>query len=79
MRSGEIRRIWQLQTDDPLADYSLVPVTEQQLADGLGSIRESVARAIGTFRDRGLVATTRFGVVPLDPDALRAEADSGDA
>ena len=75
----EILRIWQLQTDDPLADYSLVPVTEQQLADGLGSIRESVARAIGTFRDRGLVATTRFGVVPLDPDALRAEADSGDA
>jgi CRP/FNR family transcriptional regulator len=52
-------------------------VTEQQVADSIGSIRESVARAIGDFRREGWIATTRFGIVILDADALarRAETD----
>jgi CRP-like cAMP-binding protein len=51
-----------------------VPVTEQQLADGLGSIRESVARTIGEFRRRGWIATTRYGLAIRDGDALAAHA-----
>jgi CRP/FNR family transcriptional regulator len=52
-------------------DVSLVAVTEQQLADGLGSIRESVARALASFRKNGFVATTRYGLIALDVEALR--------
>ena len=52
----------------------LIPVTEQQLADGVGSIRESVARALGAFRARGWIATTRHGLLILDEVALRDAA-----
>ena len=49
----------------------LISVTEQQLADGVGSIRESVARSLGLFRRRGWIATTAYGLIVLDHDALR--------
>jgi CRP/FNR family transcriptional regulator len=55
---------------------SLLPVTEQQLADGVGSIRESVGRTIAAFRQRSWLATTRYGVIVLDPDSLRQEGAS---
>jgi CRP/FNR family transcriptional regulator len=54
----------------------LLPVTEQQLADGVGSIRESVGRTIAAFRQRSWLATTRYGVIVLDPDSLRQEGAS---
>jgi CRP-like cAMP-binding protein len=52
-----------------------VPVTEQQLADGVGSMRESVGRAIADLRRRGLVATTRYGVIVTDREGLRRYAE----
>jgi CRP/FNR family transcriptional regulator len=51
---------------------SLVSVTAQQLAECVGSIRESVGRTLADFRRRGWVATTYHGVIVLDPGALRA-------
>jgi CRP/FNR family transcriptional regulator len=53
------------------ADDELVPVTEQQLADGIGSIRESVGRSIGDLRRDGSIATTRHGLLILDKGRLR--------
>jgi CRP/FNR family transcriptional regulator len=50
----------------------LVSVTAQQLAECVGSIRESVGRTLADFRRRGWVATTYHGVIVLDPGALRA-------
>jgi CRP/FNR family transcriptional regulator len=50
---------------------SLLPVTEQQLADGVGSIRESIGRTIAEFRRQSWLATTRHGVIVLDAAALR--------
>jgi CRP-like cAMP-binding protein len=55
----------------------LIPVTEQQLADGVGSIRESVARALGAFRRRGWIATTSHGLIVLDDVALREAGRGG--
>jgi CRP-like cAMP-binding protein len=55
----------------------LIPVTEQQLADGIGSIRESVARTLGAFRRRGWVATTSHGLIVLDDDELRRSGRPG--
>lgn len=54
------------------ADDHLVPVTEQQLADGVGSIRESIGRTIGELRRDGSIATTRHGLLILDKERLRA-------
>ena len=55
----------------------LIPITEQQLADGVGSIRESVARALGAFRRRGWIATTNHGLIVLDVGALREAGVGG--
>jgi CRP/FNR family cyclic AMP-dependent transcriptional regulator len=52
----------------------LVEVTEQQLAEGVGSIRESIGRAIADLRSAGLVATTRHGVLVIDRSRLRDAA-----
>jgi CRP/FNR family transcriptional regulator len=61
----EILLLADLQPDDVF-----VPVTEQQLADGVGSIRESIGRTIADFRRQGWLATTRHGVIVLDRAAL---------
>jgi CRP-like cAMP-binding protein len=53
------------------ADDEFVPVTEQQLADGVGSIRESIGRSIGDLRRDGSIATTRHGLLILDKGRLR--------
>jgi CRP-like cAMP-binding protein len=63
-----------VQLSDVFTASALLPVTEQQLADGVGSIRESVGRTISAFRHLGLIATTRHGVLVLDAAALRDQA-----
>jgi CRP/FNR family cyclic AMP-dependent transcriptional regulator len=55
----------------------LAPVTQQELADAVGSTREVVARELGSLRRAGLVDTGRGGVGLLDPAALHAVADPG--
>jgi CRP-like cAMP-binding protein len=59
------------------ADDELLPVTEQQLADGIGSIRESVGRSIADLRRDGLIATTRHGLLILDKGGLREAGHAG--
>jgi CRP/FNR family transcriptional regulator, cyclic AMP receptor protein len=51
-------------------------VTQQALADAVGSVREVVARLLGELRRDGLVETGQGGVVLLDPVRLSEEAES---
>jgi CRP/FNR family transcriptional regulator len=46
------------------------PVSQQELADAVGTVREVVARALRELRDAGLVETTRGGVLVVDPAGL---------
>jgi CRP/FNR family transcriptional regulator, cyclic AMP receptor protein len=48
-------------------------ISQQELADAVGSVREVVARALRDFRVAGMVATTADSVVILDPSRLYAE------
>jgi CRP/FNR family transcriptional regulator len=48
-------------------------VSQQELADATGSVREVVARALRDLRAAGIVATTADSVVILDPARLYAE------
>jgi CRP/FNR family transcriptional regulator len=68
----EIMRLSDLQPAD-----RLLSVTEQQLADGVGSIRESIGRSIGDLRREGSIATTRHGLLILDKAALRTAGQAG--
>jgi CRP-like cAMP-binding protein len=68
----EIMRLSDLQPSD-----RLLAVTEQQLADGVGSIRESIGRSIGDLRREGCIATTRYGLLILDKGKLREAGRAG--
>ena len=48
-------------------------VSQQELADAAGSVREVVARALRDLRVAGIVATAADSIVILDPAQLYAE------
>jgi CRP/FNR family transcriptional regulator, cyclic AMP receptor protein len=56
----------------------LAPVSQQELADAVGTVREVVARVLRELRDAGLVETTRGGVLVIDPAGLHNEVGSGE-
>jgi CRP-like cAMP-binding protein len=47
-----------------------LPLTQEELAGWVGASRESVARALRSLRDRGVISTSRRSVVVHDHDAL---------
>ena len=49
-------------------------VSQQELADAAGSVREVVARVLREFRFAGIVATAADSVVVLDATRLYAES-----
>lgn len=56
----------------------LAPVSQQALADAVGTAREVVGRTLRDLRGAGIVESTRRGVVIRDPDWLHQVAISGD-
>jgi CRP-like cAMP-binding protein len=52
----------------------LVPATQQELADSLGTVREVVGRLMGQLRDAGLVDVARGAIVIRDGEGLSALA-----
>jgi CRP/FNR family cyclic AMP-dependent transcriptional regulator len=55
----------------------IAAVTQQQLADAVGSVREVVARVLKQLHDAGLTAGCDGGVSILDAAALDVEATTG--
>jgi hypothetical protein len=51
----------------------VLPVMQQQLAEGIGSAREVVAHVLRGLRDERLVERGVRGVVLLDPVRLQSE------
>jgi CRP/FNR family cyclic AMP-dependent transcriptional regulator len=56
----------------------VAPVSQQSLADAVGTAREVVARTLHVLREAGLVESTKGGIVLLDPDRLELVASSGE-
>jgi len=48
-----------------------MPLTQQDIADSIGASRRAVARALKTFRDRGILATSRQRFVVSALEVLR--------
>ena len=70
MRERVARQLLDLATEVAHTDHLVAPVTQQGLADGVGTVREVVARVLRDFRSEGLIATTEGGIEILDPDAI---------
>lgn len=51
----------------------VAPVTQQELADAVGSARPAVARVVAELRALGLVATAAPGIAIRDPEGLHAQ------
>ncbi|MEJ2601634.1 MAG: Crp/Fnr family transcriptional regulator, partial [Anaerolineales bacterium] len=51
----------------------VVKVTQQELADAVGSVRTVVARTIRELRVAGIISTSSDGIVILKPDELHSK------
>jgi CRP/FNR family cyclic AMP-dependent transcriptional regulator len=57
----------------------VVHLTQQELAESVGSVREVVARVLAQLRDEGMLSRDTRTIVVTDPERLRHIADSIDA
>jgi len=57
---------------------AVVGLSHQDLAERLGTYRETISQVLGRFREEGLVATKHKRIQILDPDGLRAHATTGE-
>jgi CRP/FNR family cyclic AMP-dependent transcriptional regulator len=70
MRERVARQLLDLTTDGPGPARLVAPITQQGLADGVGTVREVVARVLRDFRHEGLIATVDGCIEIVDPAAL---------
>jgi len=75
LRQRLARQLLDLAAEQQRDSRLIAHVTQQELADATGTVREVVARVLRQLRDDGLVDTTRHGVVIVDPTGLQREAD----
>ena len=61
-------------SDDGGATEIGIHLTQEELAGMVSASRESLARALGAIRKRGLIRTGRRSIIVLDIDRLRAYA-----
>lgn len=72
LRQRVARHLLDLATDE--RDGKLIAsVTQQELAEAVGSARPAIARVVAELRDLGLVATDSPGIAILDPEGLHAQ------
>ncbi len=57
----------------------IVKVTQQELADAVGSVRPVIARILRDLRAEGIITTSSDGIVVLQPAELHANTWSRDA
>ncbi len=72
-RQRVVRELLDIAADQQSGSELVVPVTQQELAEGIGSAREVVARVLRGLREERLVETGVRGVVLLDPVRLQSE------
>jgi CRP/FNR family cyclic AMP-dependent transcriptional regulator len=72
-----IRHLLDLSEPEPANAPLVARVSQQELADAVGSVREVVARVLGELRRLHLVETSAAGIVIRDPPALFARTFFG--
>ncbi len=64
------RHLLDLASDQRGPDLLLVAISQQDLADAVGSVREVVVRVLRDLRAQGVVETGRAGILIRDPEQL---------
>jgi CRP/FNR family cyclic AMP-dependent transcriptional regulator len=75
VRQRVARHLLDLAAEHQSGTMLLAPVSQQELADAVGTVREVVARVLRELRDEGLIETSRQGVALLDATGLHGQAN----
>ena len=70
VRQRIARHLLDLAADQRRSDELLAPISQQELADAVGTVREVVVRVLRELRAGGVVQTGRDGIVIRDPERL---------
>lgn len=70
VRQRVARHLLDLASEQRHDDRLVATVSQQALADAVGSVREVVVRVLRDFRSEGVIRTSRSGIELLVPDAL---------
>jgi CRP/FNR family transcriptional regulator, cyclic AMP receptor protein len=70
VREKVARHLLALTAGGPSGERRIAPITQQELADGVGTMREVAARALRELRREGIVATTPGAIEILDAARL---------
>ena len=70
VRQRIARHLLDLASDAERRDELVAAISQQELADGVGTVREVVVRVLRELREEGSVETGRDGIVIRDPERL---------
>jgi len=70
VRQRIARHLLDLASDHHRPNELLAPISQQELADAVGTVREVVVRVLRELREEGVVQTGRDGIVIRDPERL---------
>lgn len=70
VRQRIARHLLDLALDRPAGTGLVAAISQQELADAVGSVREVVVRALRELRTEGAVRTGREGILISDPERL---------
>jgi CRP/FNR family transcriptional regulator len=70
VRQRIARHLLDLASDHQRPDELLAPISQQELADAVGTVREVVVPVLRELREGGMVQTGRDGIVICDPERL---------
>ncbi len=73
LRQRIARHLLDLAASSQQGTTLVAAISQQELADAVGSVRPVVARILHDLRTDGMIETTKDGIVLLDPEALAAE------
>lgn len=74
VRQRIARHLLDLAALDPLSEELAASISQQELADAVGTVREVVVRVLRELRTQGCIRTHRDGIVLVDPERLSAIA-----
>jgi CRP/FNR family transcriptional regulator, cyclic AMP receptor protein len=72
LRTRIVRQLVDVAQRDPATGVLIAPVTQQAIADAIGTAREVVARSLSAMRREGLIETAKGRIRLVDPDRLAA-------
>jgi CRP/FNR family transcriptional regulator, cyclic AMP receptor protein len=78
LRQRAARHLLDLAAQHQRGRELFAPVSQQGLADAVGTVREVIVRILRDFRTEGMVSTRRGGVIILEPERLLAATFPGE-